>query len=131
MVRALDPADLANLLAGDGEPLFWRFELVSDRRKVIQVQNAFGVLHKSLADPDVAAMEVEYDALRAEIMNRIGNRYRRELEDFEFYSNGLALNTAGHAGALAIPTPTETDVELVALKVNVNNSTQLLLGLLV
>ena len=130
-MKPLDDATIAELPTWAGDKLFWRFELTSDRRKVMQVQDAFGVAHKDLTDPDIAQMEVEYDALKVEIMDRIGNRYKKGLDDFELHSNQLALNTACRAGALGLPAPTETDIELVQLKSLLNDTTDLILGLLV
>jgi hypothetical protein len=131
MVKPLDDTTLAGLSSWDGAKLFWRFELISDRRKLMQVQDAFGVANKSTDDPDVAQMEVEYNALRAEILDRVGNKHKKTLDDFELYSNSVVLNTAGRAGALGIPAPTETDIELVALKGDLNTAADTLLGLLV
>jgi len=131
MVKALDPTQLTNLLGGDGETLYWRFELVSDRLALMEVQDAFGVAHKDDSDPDIAALMAEYDTVRAELMDRIGKQHKKDLDTFESYSNRLCIITAGQAGALGIPFPTDTDEEIAALKANLNEATNTMSGLLV
>ena len=105
-MKPLDDITLAEIGTWDSAKLFYRFERTCGLRAVIQEQYAnTTVPSKGPTDPDVAQMEVEYDALYDEILDRIGNRYKSDLNDFAAYQVGWDRHLARMSAAFGMSEP--------------------------
>jgi len=130
MVKALDPGELTDILNGDGATLFFRYERVVGLLACIAEQYGnTSVPGKAPTDPDVAALMDEYDALRDEILDRIGNKYKNDLNDYEAYQEGWDRHMARVAGAFGMSEPA-TGIDWDVWKADLQTKTDAILALL-
>jgi hypothetical protein len=129
-MKPLDNDTLAEIATWDAERLFWRFERTCGLRACIQEQYAnTSRPSKGPTDPDVAQMEVEYEALYDEILARIGNRYKGDLNDYVAYQVGWDRHLARIRGAFGMSEPA-TGIDWDSWKVTLATHTANMLTLL-
>jgi len=130
MVKALDPGELTDILNGDAETLFYRFERICGLLACIREQyDNTSAPGKAPTDPDVAALEDEYDALFDEILDRIGNKNKKDFEDYAIYQEGWDRHMARVAGAFGMSEPA-TGIDWVVWKADLQTKTDGMLTLL-
>ena len=126
-MKPLDNVTLAEIGTWDSAKLFYRFERTCGLRACIQEQYANTARpSKEPTDPDVAQMEVEYNALYGEIIKWIGNRYKSDLNDFAAYQVGWDRHLARMSAAFGMSEPA-TGIVWDSWKVELGNKTNTML----
>lgn len=109
-LKNLDNIKLLNLLEG-----------YSDREYLIDLQNASGIAHKDISDPDVKALKDSVIAIREEIKKRIQGQSNIAILDNDLLlSKQIAHNSACRARALGIPDISKSESEIKQIKANYN-----------
>ena len=129
-MKPLDNATLATLPAWDAERLFNRFERTCGLRACIQEQYANTArVSKGPTDPDVAQMEVEYNALYDEIEDRIGAQNKKSLAAFATYQVGWDRHLARIRAAFGMSEPA-IGIDWDSWKIDLATHTATMLALL-
>ena len=129
-MKPLDNVTLAEIGTWDSAKLFCRFEATCGLRACIQEQYAnTGVPSKAPTDPDVAQMEVEYNALYDEIEDRIGAQNKKKLATFATYQVGWDRHMARISAAFGMSEPA-TGIDWDSWKIDLATHTATMLGLL-
>jgi hypothetical protein len=117
MPKPLTNEQLAEIDTWPLPKLFWRYERTVAINALIgnQYQNTSNP-HKSPSDPDVAQMLIELDALKDELLSRIGKRYKGELATWESAVATWEICLASINGCYGVPQVAWTDEQVATFK---------------
>jgi len=116
-MRGLTAEQLSSLKELTNEKLLILMRRYADREHLIDLQNANGIAHKDVSDPDVKALKDSVIAIRAEINKRVGGVSDRALvDDFLTDSKEIAQQIGFSRGALGIPQLSKTANEVKTMQ---------------
>lgn len=119
-MHGLSPEQLKELNKWPDARLIDAFEGYSDRVYLIGLQDASGIPHKGISDPDVVSLITTYDALKAELQKRLKLANKELATTLEGHSRAIAHRSA--RGVVGVPDDEKSDAQIAQAKDDYNST---------